>query len=49
MHTEFSLENLKVRDQSEDLGADVKHNIRMDLREIVWEVSDCMHLAQNKD
>jgi hypothetical protein len=24
-------------------------NIRMDLREIVWEVVDWMHLAEDKD
>jgi len=26
-----------------------KHNIRMDIREVGWEVMDWMHLAQERD
>jgi len=32
----------------EDLGVDRKDNIRLDLRKIVWEGVDWLHLAQAK-
>jgi len=48
MHTEFWSENLKGRNNSEDLGEDGK-NIRMDLREIGCEIVDWIHLAQDSD
>jgi hypothetical protein len=43
------LENLKGRDHSEDLSLDGNVIFRMDLREIVWEVVDWMHLTQDTD
>jgi hypothetical protein len=43
------LEYLKGRDYSEDLGVEGEYNIRMYLREIGWEVVDCIHLAQGKN
>jgi hypothetical protein len=44
MCTKFWSENLKGRDHSEDLGIDVKM-IRMDLREVIWEiVTGCIWL-----
>jgi hypothetical protein len=46
--TIFRLENLKRRDQLEDLGVDEKI-IRMDLRKIWWEDLAWMHLAQDMD
>jgi hypothetical protein len=39
------LENLKERDQAEELGADTKIILRVDLREIGWEDVDWMYLA----
>jgi hypothetical protein len=47
MHTEFWSENLKGRNNSEDLGEDGK-NIRMDLREIGCEIVDWIHMAQDR-
>jgi hypothetical protein len=43
MCTIFWLENLKERDLSEERAVD--GNIRGDLREIVWEGVDWIHLA----
>jgi hypothetical protein len=43
MYKIFWLEILKGREHSEDLG------VGMDLREIVWEVVEWMHLGQNSD
>jgi hypothetical protein len=40
------LEYLKGKDLSEYLDMD---GIRMDLRKVVWEVVDWMHLAQDRD
>jgi hypothetical protein len=48
-HTKFWSENLKVRDQSKDLRSTWKNNIRMDFREIGWEVVDWIHLALDTD
>jgi hypothetical protein len=48
-HAIFWLENLKGRDQLEDLGMDGKINIRIDLREIWWEGLEWIHLAQDRD
>jgi hypothetical protein len=45
MHTIFWWENLKRRDQPEDLSVDGKNNIRMDIREIRWKGMDWIHLA----
>jgi hypothetical protein len=42
------LENLKGRDLSEDRRR-FEDNIRMGVREIVREVVDWIHLAQNRD
>jgi hypothetical protein len=47
MHTIFWLENLKGRDNSEDLG--VGGNIGKDLKEIRWDGVDWMHVAQDRD
>jgi hypothetical protein len=49
MYTIFWSENLKGRDHSGGLGIDQRIYIRMDLREIVWEGTDWMHLAQDRD
>jgi hypothetical protein len=48
MYTVFWLENLKGRGPLEvlDLWED---NIRMDVREIVWEGEDWIHLVQDTD
>jgi hypothetical protein len=35
MHTKFWSENVRAKDNSEDLGVDNEVNIRMDHREIV--------------
>jgi hypothetical protein len=35
MHTKFWSDNLKARDPLTDLGVD--GNIKLDLREVVWE------------
>jgi hypothetical protein len=48
MYTKFWLENLKGRDQLEDLAVWVDDN-RMDLREIGWEDVDLILLAQDRD
>jgi len=40
MYTNFWSENLKGRDQLEDIGIDGENNIRMDRREIEWKVVD---------
>jgi hypothetical protein len=47
MRKRFQLENLKGRDHLEDIGVDGRweDNIRVDLREMWWEVVDCMCLA----
>jgi hypothetical protein len=47
MRTEFWSENLKGSDHWEDL--DEVGNITMDLRVIVWEDVDWIHLAQDRD
>jgi hypothetical protein len=41
------LENLKGKDNLEDLGVDGKI-IRMDIREVEWKNVDWIHLAQDK-
>jgi hypothetical protein len=41
MHTKFWSENLGR------LGQRWEDNIRMDLKEIVWDGVDCIHLAQD--
>jgi hypothetical protein len=46
MHTKFRSEILKGRDNSKDLWVD-GDNIRMDLREIVWEI--VAHVTENRD
>jgi hypothetical protein len=46
MFTKFWTENLKERDDSEDLWED---NIRMDLTEIRWEGVNWIHLAHDRD
>jgi hypothetical protein len=40
MHKIFWLKNVKGRDNSEDLRVDGENNIKMDLREVVWEDVD---------
>jgi hypothetical protein len=48
MHnTKLWSENLKRRDHSEDLGVDGS-NIRIELKEIVWEGVDWIHVAQDR-
>jgi len=50
MRPKFLSENLKGRDHSEELGVDGRIIcIIMDLREIVWESVEWMHLAQERD
>jgi hypothetical protein len=50
MRPKFLSENLKGRDHSEELGVDGRIIcIIMDLREIVWESVDWMHLAEDRD
>jgi hypothetical protein len=47
MNTTFWLKNGKERDHSEDLvGGRIWEDIRLDLREVVWECVNWMHLAQ---
>jgi hypothetical protein len=46
MHAIFWFENLKGRDHSKDIGVDGKI---LYLREMVWEVVDRIHLAQERD
>jgi hypothetical protein len=48
MNIKLLLENLKERGHSEDLSVD-DNDIRMDLREIRWEVVEWMQLAQDRD
>jgi hypothetical protein len=48
MYTKFLSGNLEGRYQSEDFGLGGSI-IRMDVREIGWEVVDWIYLAQNKD
>jgi hypothetical protein len=43
------LEKLNGRDHLEDLSVYGEDNIRMDLRQIVWEGVDWMQLAQDRD
>jgi hypothetical protein len=45
MHTKFWLGNLTGRNCWKDLGVDGKNNIRMDLREVVWEGMDWLRIA----
>jgi hypothetical protein len=47
MHTIFLSEKPKGGDHAECLSVD--DNIRMDLREVGWEVVDWMHLAQDRE
>jgi hypothetical protein len=47
MHTRFSSENPKARDNTEDLGLSFD-NIRMNLREIGLEGVDWIHIAQDR-
>jgi len=49
MRTKFWSNNVKGRDQSEEPGVDGEDNIRMDLRELVWEDVNWIHLAQDRD
>jgi len=49
MHTRFWSENLKERDHSEDLGRRWEDNVKMHLREIIWEVVDWIHLPQVRE
>jgi len=51
MHIKVLPENLKRGDHSEDLGVDAKIILQhiLGLREIVWEVVDWIHLAQDGD
>jgi hypothetical protein len=46
VHTEFWSENLKGRDDLEELEVD-GDNIRVDLGEVGWEGVDWIHLAQD--
>jgi hypothetical protein len=39
---------VKGRDQSEEPGVDGEDNIRMDLRELVWEDVNWIHLAHDR-
>jgi hypothetical protein len=48
LHTIFWLVNFNGRDHSEDLGVDGDY-IRIDLREILWEVVDWAHLNQDRE
>jgi hypothetical protein len=48
IHTTFWLEIVKGREHLEDLGVDWD-DIRMDLKEIGWQIVDWMHLAQDRD
>jgi len=41
-------ENLKGRDHTEGLGVEGEDNIKMDRREIGWEVVDRMHMAKDR-
>jgi hypothetical protein len=49
MYTNFWSENLKGRDQLEDIGIDGENNIRMDRREIEWKGVDWIHVAQDRN
>jgi len=48
VQTIFWFEDLKETDHSKDLGVD-GDNMRIDLKEIWWEVMDWMYLAQDRD
>jgi hypothetical protein len=45
MLTHFWLENLKGRDHTDYVAVDWRVIIKMDLREIGWEVVNWIHLA----
>jgi len=47
MQTVFWMENLKVRDHSEDKG--VRRKKILDLRQIGWQGLDWRHLPQHRD
>jgi hypothetical protein len=49
MHTIFWLENLKGRDHSEDLDADMRIILEYHVKERGWEVVYWAHLAQERD
>jgi hypothetical protein len=44
----FWWKSLEERDHYEDLDR-WEDNTKMDLREILWNGMDCIHVAQNKD
>jgi hypothetical protein len=49
MRTKFWLKDLKGRDQSENLGVDLRISIKIDLEEIGWDGVEWMHLAEDSD
>jgi len=52
MHRKFRLDNAKRREEKRSLGRPVhilEDNIRMDLRETMWEVADWFNVAQDSD
>jgi len=49
MRTKFCSENLKGRENLEDLSVDGRLNIRTDLMGIWWEGVDLIQLAQRRD
>jgi hypothetical protein len=49
MHTTFWSQNLKGRDHLENNSHRWEGNIRMDLKEIMWEVVKWSHLDQDRD
>jgi hypothetical protein len=48
MYTTFSSEDLRGRKHSEKPRRRWEENIRMNLREIGWEISDWMHPTQER-
>jgi len=49
MHTEFRSEKPEDKRPLESPRSRWENNIRMNLREVGWEIADWMHRAQDRD
>jgi hypothetical protein len=49
VHTGFRWGDLRERGHVEDLGVDVKNNIKMDLQEVGWGGMDWVALVEDRE